>query len=350
MVLCGVVCSDFVLILLCCIDVDFEAILEKKFVQFSISSRAKQVKVTHWLTGEFHYVDVYADTSFNEFVNAIVDKLSLNSVVIYILPPPDHLWRKRVRLEDNTFREVVSCIIGGPIVDRPLLYAHPGDDSPESSLSHVKKANDDVSSISSAVTDRSGQDDFKNRTRFRDDYRCVFCGFSGQPLYAAHILEYALFKEDQTKFREYEMTGINDTCNGLTLCWNCHQAFDNNLVCVSPISQKLIVAEALQHCEPGKWQTLHDAEVVRGINRAQWPNDKLLNYRLGVMAEKAIERQEDRDEYPYRCEHCLSGCKTLKGLMNRHAGSQKCVKLTGKMSSYTTPRKTVIDDEECIFE
>ena len=227
-------------------------------------------------------------------------------------------------------------------MDRPLLY-------PESSPSH-KKANDDVSSIGSAVTDRSGQDDFKNRTRFRDECLCVFCGFSGQPLYATHILEYALFKEGQTKFREYDMTGINDTCNGLTLCWNCHQAFDNNLVCVSPNSQTLIVAEALQHCEPAKWERLHGAEVKRGVSRAQWPNNKLFSYRINVMAEKATERQEDRDEYPYRCEHCHSGCKTLKGLMNRHAGSQKCVKQTGKMSSYSTPCKTVIDDEECIFE
>jgi hypothetical protein len=68
-----------------------------------------------------------------------------------------------------------------------------------------------------------------------------------------------------------------------------------------------------------------------------------------VMNKKAEERENNRDEYPYRCEHCHAGCKTLMGLMNRHAGSQKCVNNTGKMSSYTTPRKTVIDEEECIY-
>lgn len=60
---------------------------------------------------------------------------------------------------------------------------------------HLKKAADDVSSLGSVATDRSGQDDFKRRTRFRDNSVCVLCGFDGQPLYAAHILEYALFKD-----------------------------------------------------------------------------------------------------------------------------------------------------------
>jgi hypothetical protein len=215
----------------------------------------------------------------------------------------------------------------------------------------LKKAADDVSSLGSEATDRSGQDDFKRRTRFRDNSVCVFCGFDGQPLYAAHILEYALFKDNQNKFKEYDMTGINDTCNGITLCWNCHQAFDNHLVCVDPTSNALIVAEALQHCEPAKWQKLHCAKVVGGGSSSMyWPNNELFSYRQGVMNKKAEERQDDRDEYPYRCEHCHAGCKTLKGLMNRHAGSQKCVNNTGKMSSYTTPRKTVIDEEECIYE
>lgn len=328
-----------------------EAILENKFVQFSISSRAKQVKVTNWLTGESQYVEVYSDTSFNEFVNATVDKLLLNVVVVYSLPPP-HLWKERVRVSEGNFHEVVSSVISGSLVDRPLLYAHPHVDSPECSPSHLKKAADDVSSLGSVATDRSGQDDFKRRTRFRDNSVCVFCGFDGQPLYAAHILEYALFKDNQNKFKEYDMTGINDTCNGITLCWNCHQAFDNHLVCVDPTSNVLIVAEALQHCEPAKWQKLHCAKVVGGGSSSiHWPNNKLFSYRLGVMNKKAEERQDERDEYPYRCEHCHAGCKTLKGLMNRHAGSQKCVNNAGKRSSYTTSRKTVIvDEEECIYE
>ena len=318
--------------------------MEKCFVQYSISSHPKQVKVTNWLTGESQYVNVYSDTSFNEFVNMTADKLLLNILVLYALPPPDYSWKERVRVSEGNFRKVVSSVISGSLVDRPHLYAHPCDNS-ECSPLHLKRTADDVSSLGSEATDRSGQDDFKRRIRFRDNSVCVFCGFNGQPLYAAHILEYALFKEDENKFKEYDIMGINDTLNGITLCWNCHQAFDNNLVCVSPDSKVLIVAEALQHCEPAKWQKLHGAKVFdAGSFRMRWPNNKLLSYRQDVMNKKAEEREKNGDEYPYRCEHCHAGCKTLMGLMNRHGGSQKCVKM------YTTPRKTVIDEEECIYE
>lgn len=96
------------------------------------------------------------------------------------------------------------------------------------------------------------------------------------------------------------MTGINDTCNGITLCWNCHQAFDNHLVCVDPTSNVLIVAEALHHCEPAKWQKLHCAKVGGGGSSSiHWPNNKLFSYRLDEMNKKAEERQDDRDAYLY---------------------------------------------------
>ena len=77
-----------------------------------------------------------------------------------------------------------------------------------------------------------------------------------------------------------------------------------------------------------------------------WPNNKLLAYRRGVMNKKAEDRKLDRDSNPYRCERCHAGCKTLWGLMTRHAGSQKCAKKIGKMSAYSTPCKTEMGEEE----
>lgn len=114
------------------VSVELEAILEKKIAQFFVPSRAKQVKVANLLTGESQFVEVYSDTSFNEFVNATVDKLLLNVVVVYSLPPP-HLWKERVRVSEGNFHEVVSSVISGSLVDRPLLYAHSHFDSPECS-------------------------------------------------------------------------------------------------------------------------------------------------------------------------------------------------------------------------
>ena len=327
-----------------------DTILENKFAQLALSLHQDPVKVTNWLTGESQDVNVYSKITFNSFVNRTVDKLSLDMAMrLYALPPPDHDWKLKEQVSEVNFDKVVSRIIRGPLCERPKLYAHPGDVSPDSTPNHLKKTADDVSSLSSGVTDRSGQDDFKRRTMFRDNCACVFCGFNEQPLYAAHILEYAQFKEDQSKFKEYDMTGINDTCNGITLCWNCHLAFDNYLVCVCPSSNMLIVAEALQHCEPVKWQKLHGTRVSNDSKSIHWPSNKLLSHRLDLMKEQAQRRKDDRDEYPFRCKHCHSGCKTLGGLMNRHAGSQKCSNKTGKMSSYSTPCKTVIDDEERIL-
>jgi hypothetical protein len=127
------------------------------FVQYSISSRPKQVKVTNWLTGESQYVDVYSDTSFNEFVNVTADKLLLNILVLYALPPPDYSWKERVRVSEGNFRKVVSSVISGSLVDRPHLYAHPcdnSDNSPECFPSSVtlKRTADDVSSLGSEAT------------------------------------------------------------------------------------------------------------------------------------------------------------------------------------------------------
>lgn len=137
-------------------------------------------------------------------------------------------------------------------------------------------------------TNRIGQEDFKTRVKFRDNNQCVFCDFGGDPLYAAHILPYANFKSDCAAFETYEISGINSTSNGLTLCWNCHQAFDNNLVCISPVEYILLVVDALLSFEPEKWGKLNKKTILfaRSIDI---PREAVLRYRYNEMNTKTVE-------------------------------------------------------------
>jgi hypothetical protein len=320
-----------------------------------ILARPKRIKVTHWLDGTIKVVDIYEDTAtFEDFMISIENDFSLNeSFRVYALTPPLFNWKTRCIVDITSFADVLSNMFRAPLNKRLRLYILPSDVSPESSPSHLKKnGNDETASTCSGGTNgsRSGQDDFKKRTRYRDHNQCVFCQFDGEPLYAGHILPYSSYKTDEAAWARFSISGINDTCNGLTLCWNCHQAFDNDLVCISPSDGQLVVAQTLQEIESAKWRMLHGRRVTS--SSLQWPPAALLQYRVDVMNEKVKERQLNREKYPYRCQECHAGCKSLVGFLNRHAGSEKCASKLGEMSSYSTSGKIaqVIDDEEVIFD
>lgn len=319
-------------------------------------ARPKQIRVTHWLDGTIKLIDVYEDeTAFEGFMSSIENAFLLNdSFRVYALAPPSYTWEKRCKVEKCSFGDVLSKVtnINAPLSERLRLYMLPTDISPESSPLQPKRTENDEtdSAISGATnTSRPGQEDFRKRTRFRDNGECVFCQFNGEPLYAGHILPYSPYKTDKEAFTRWGISGIHDTCNGLTLCWNCHQAFDNDLACISATDGTLVVAQALQETEPTKWKKLHGKRVTS--MSPQWPQCSLLQYRVDQMNVKAEERKSNREVYPYRCRECNAGCKTLSGLLNRHAGSEKCASKQGKMSSYSTPAKFtgVIDEEEIIF-
>lgn len=319
-------------------------------------ARPKQIRVTHWLNGTIKLIDVYEDeTTFEGFMSSIENAFLLNdSFRVYALAPPSYAWKERCEVGKLSFGDVLSRVtnINASLSDRLRLYMLPTDVSPETSPLQLKRTgNDETDSAMSGGTNasRTGQEDFRRRTRYRDENQCVFCHFNGEPLYAGHILPYSPYKTDEEAFARCDISGINDTCNGLTLCWNCHQAFDNDLVCISSTDGKVVVAQALQEIEPAKWKQLH-GQTVTSMS-PQWPQSSLLQYRVDKMNAKAEERKLDRVDYPYRCRQCHAGCKTLSGLLNRHAGSEKCASKQGKMSSYTTPAKfdRVIDEEEIIF-
>ncbi len=99
--------------------------------------------------------------------------------------------------------------------------------------------------------------------------------------------------------------GINNSSNGLTLCRNCHQAFDNSLVCISRDDFTLLVADALQHEESEKWKPLHGKHITFWtyyiiIN----PGKKVLAYRLEEFNTKAKEINKNRNAFPYHCTSC----------------------------------------------
>lgn len=143
----------------------------------------------------------------------------------------------------------------------------------------------------------------------------------------------------------YSISGINETSNGFTLCWNCHQAFDNYLVCVDPVTSNLLVTEALQEHEPTKWKKLHGKCVTPA--KFNWPSNGLVTYRFDKMHAKQEERAKHSITHPFRCRTCGIKLKSLKGL-GAHSGSQKCSR--SGMAKYTTPIKFSPLDEELLDE
>ncbi len=287
-------------------------------------------------------MEYYENTTFEDFLEKVEDIFELTTFTIYVLEYPQYSWKDRHKLVEETFTSVLSSIVNKTFEkrnERPLLYVYNLENSPNESPKD-KKEDGETSSVTSIVTDRSGQDDFKTRTKFRDNNCCVFCGFDSDPLYAAHILPYAKFKTNQTAFAACGICGINDTANGLTLCWNCHQAFDNGLVCIFPDDFTLLVADALQHEESEKWKPLHGKTISFLTHIIANPGKGVLSYRLEEFYTKAKERSENRNEFLYHCTSCNMGCKSLSGL-KQHSESQKCSKRIGKMSSYLTPAKNI---------
>ena len=94
-----------------------------------------------------------------------------------------------------------------------------------------------MTSISSGQSEFScsGQTEFSAALWRRDD-RCVFCNSSGPhaQLEGAHVLPVELknLLHERSNCEKFGIDSIMDTANGITLCSECHQCFDRNLVCI----------------------------------------------------------------------------------------------------------------------
>lgn len=207
---------------------------------------------------------------------------------------------------------------------------------------------DNVSSVTvSEITHNSSrgsvQGNFHQRVLTRDCSACVFCNNNRTAdLKAAHLFdifraEDNIPENDPDFLHQYEdITDLYDTCNGITLCSECHDVFDALLCCVEvrrsedgAITDHIItVANALLHSPEfkEKWTALNGAMVRVPSRPRSWPPSLLFKFREDKYKERTIERHKLADNANNVCSKCGRRCKSLKGLA-MHCRSKACLHL-----------------------
>lgn len=268
---------------------------------------------------------------FQIFLNHVEEYFELISPRAYVLKEPDFNWRNRIRLTAENFSDFQKRT--GMFATTCKLYVCGGEGSPIHSPGHspdIKfrgKAGDDDGS------NRSGQSEFNASIIFRDGGNCVFCG-SAEVLQAAHILpvECKNLLLDPENRSLYRIDSINDSCNGIALCWGCHKCFDANLICINPVDHKLLIADALLANEQEKFRDLVGVEVFPRFS--YWPKHELLKYRVDAMESATLARHEKQDGYTLRCSICSKGYKRLPALKKHE---ESCASIRRTPAMYNTP-------------
>lgn len=228
-------------------------------------------------------------------------------------------------------------IFGRPKVFK--TYALFEDSSPLSSPYVAEKAvepenvNEEIKSVISNSTTRSGKEEFSLSVKKRDSYQCVFC-MSKDHLEGAHYLQVERrdLLESPGGMELFKIGSIMDSTNGITLCWQCHRCFDLNLVCIDPTSGQLLISDALMHNEAEKWTKLVD-HIVPACSYS-WPTLELMQYRVEEFEAAKKKRCDTRDENLFHCRNCSRGYKRSHYLQ-LHEG--KCFNLSVTPAMYSTP-------------
>lgn len=258
--------------------------------------------VTAWISGEEQFVQFAR--SYGSLVKAVgrvfeMDKTLLRIFVLRL--QTKFSQRDKIRLSEGNFEDFISE--RGTFENTSKLYAC--DDT--SSDGSIENTGDVEGTQSSITSNGSEQDEFSDAVRSRDQNRCVYCSAENEPLQAARMIpveqKHHLFEHGNCL--KYGIGSINDTSNGISLCWDCHRCFDANLVCIDPITGKLIITEELLNSMPGKWGRLVNIAVPT-IN-FPWPSKALLKFREDAKHVATItrhEKNEKQGEYDLFCLFC----------------------------------------------
>ena len=288
--------------------------------------------VTAWISGVRHYI------TFNRSFGSLVESVSAifqfgeKELRIYVLRFPGFSWPKKIRLTEENFNDYITKV--GDFKNTSILYVCREDKSPVGSPA-TKKEDVGEGSQSSKGSNRSGQSEFSGAV-LRRDRICVFCGSENGPREGAHILPYMQRQllSDPSNRTKYGIDSINDTANGISLCRDCHLCFDANLVCIDPITGKLLITDALLVHRRDKWEKLVGHSVP--VSTGQWPTKALLEFREDAMNAARKTRRENQEKFPFSCELCSKRCKSATGL-KKHRKS--CLSEGPTLSKMETPVK-----------
>ena len=326
----------------------------KKMAKVMVNELPLKIKLIEWISGRIHSVTFVPSITFEFFLSMVKEEINVefaSPMSVFALYPPSYSLASKKRLDESNYMSIFIDFRNGLSI--PKFYVIAQKDSPSGSPHQAVNASNDISSVTTSTSHRIGQEDFTERVLNRDMHACVFCSLNDKdtPLYGAHIFGHREYNSissnvDRIEYlRKLSLNGINETSNGITLCWNCHQAFDNYLVCIDPESSILLVTEALQEHEPIKWKPLNGKSISPGS--FYWPSKELMAYRFDKMKEKQEERAKQTETYPFRCRSCGVKLKSLRG-MTGHFGSQKCTR--SGMAKYSTPGKENQVDEALLDE
>lgn len=163
-----------------------------------------------------------------------------------------------------------------------------------------------VSEVSTVI---SSDSESSSRCRHRDSNTCVFCGYcDSSPRDTCHIFEfkhYRAIKGDVAKFNRLSELGIidiNATNNLLSLCKNCHRAFDNYDLAVDSESMRLIVSLQALNTQVTKGKipfSSLNGKLVKFSDSTIWnPPKQLLSYRLRFFDEKQLASSGKKKRKP----------------------------------------------------
>ena len=251
-------------------------------------------------------------------------------------------WAHRTHITADNLGAILRSMI------KIMVYKETG--SPEKAPEE-----DDVSALTAASgrSSKSGdsgrgslQTEFSLTVRYIDKEVCLICGVAGadrsQCLQAAHVIDVSTSNVREVCVAN-GLAGPYDPRNGLTMCVDCHRAFDNHFCCVSP-DLRVMVADALVETPKfkDKWSPLVGKKIERV--EAHRPPAATLQYRVAVYTAAVLRRQAFASSHPFACELCGQRVKSARGLSMHHQSSTKCGPSVGghRYAGVHTPAATPV--------
>lgn len=241
-------------------------------------------------------------------VRGAFPELSNKGISFFLLPFGMRWDKDRVRISDDSLlddavRQTRESYVTAPLSPaHPTFYVHDDGYSPATSPGHMRLPTPDLSppagSVSSSASQRSRQrqSDMRACVLMRDGCRCIFCCCdTKQLLECAHIIDHALHR-DRALLASVSLYGTFDAINGMTLCIECHAAFDKGLVCVDARTYTLLLADRQTPEEMelygGAWRRMSGKPVRRCESRfsGYWPTKALFAYQHERFNNLAVKR------------------------------------------------------------
>lgn len=313
--------------------------------------------VLSWKSCDLKYIPYnQSSTTFESFRNQVmisfaeeIDRKKIFQCTLYYVVG-DRPASDRTRISTESFHVAIASFLQKNC-DTSCIYFHNDNNSPQSSpnkqgadnknaMTHNKE--EDISPAqdrdeNSVCTRRTGQTVFSRSVKTRDCLACVFCDATTQ-LEGAHMMSLEESKARQLageELEKFEISGLMDVSNGITLCRRCHKAFDNSFIAVNPNSMTVEVSGAADN----DLQALQDRKVAKRSRQGSWPSYQLFEHRYVLFCQKRGQRNANAASRPYGCDNCGQRFGTKGGLTRHRKSKNGCSPATLSNSHRYTPDK-----------